>query len=68
MQRILQANDSFHAANADYLHLLKRLAEVVVGQSGFQDWITAKGVTARCESRRAQRCDSAEKDRRTRPG
>jgi hypothetical protein len=42
-----QANDTLHAANADYLHLLKRLVEVVVGQAGFQDWITAKGVNER---------------------
>lgn len=41
------ANDSLHAANADYLHLLKRLTEVVLGQSGFQDWITAKGMNQR---------------------
>lgn len=41
------ANDSLHAANADYLHLLKRLMEVVLGQSGFQDWITAKSVNQR---------------------
>jgi hypothetical protein len=41
------ANDSFHAASADYLHLLKRLMEVLLGQSGFQDWITAKGVNQR---------------------
>src|SRR6185312_16059524 len=38
------ANDSFHEANADYVHMLKRLAGVVMGQSGFQDWITAIGV------------------------
>jgi predicted acylesterase/phospholipase RssA len=41
------ANDSFHAANADYLHLFQRLIEVVMGQSGFEDWITAKGVNER---------------------
>ena len=41
------ANDNFHAANADYLHLLARLIMVVMGQSGFHDWITAKGVNER---------------------
>jgi hypothetical protein len=41
------ANDSFHAANADYLHLFQRLIALVMGQSGFQDWITAKGVNER---------------------
>jgi len=42
-----EANDSFHAANADYIHLVRRLIETVVGQSGFRDWITAKGVNQR---------------------
>ncbi len=42
-----QANDSFHEANADYVHLIKKLIEVVMGQSGFQDWITAQGVNKR---------------------
>ncbi len=40
-------NDTFHADNADYFHLLLRLISVAVGQSGFQDWITAKGVNDR---------------------
>ncbi len=39
-----QTNDSFHSANADYFHLFARLLGVTTGQSGFQDWITAKGV------------------------
>jgi hypothetical protein len=43
------ANDSFHAANADYLHLIQRLIDVVMGQSGFEDWITAQGVNHRVE-------------------
>ena len=42
-----EANDTFHAANADYLHLFQRLLDVVIGQSGFQDWITAKGMNRR---------------------
>ncbi len=42
-----EANDSFHAANASYLHLIQRLIEVVMGQAGFEDWITAKGVNQR---------------------
>jgi Patatin-like phospholipase len=41
------ANDTFHAANAEYLRLAQRLMDVVIGQSGFQDWITAKGVNER---------------------
>ncbi len=44
-----QVNDSFHAANADYLHLSQRLLDVVMGRSGFEDWITAKGVNQRVE-------------------
>lgn len=39
-----QTTDGFHSDNADYFHLLSRLAGVATGQSGFQDWITAKGV------------------------
>jgi|ERR1022692_2243467 hypothetical protein len=41
------ANDTFRAANADYLQLFRRLIDLVVGQAGFQDWITAKGVNQR---------------------
>ena len=37
-------NDTFHADNADYFHLVLRLISVAVGQSGFQDWITARDV------------------------
>jgi len=39
-------NDFLHAGNADYFHLILRLISVAVGQSGFQDWITAKGINA----------------------
>ena len=42
-----QANDTFHANSADYLHLIQRLIDAVMGQSGFQDWITAKGTNDR---------------------
>jgi hypothetical protein len=42
-----QTTDSFHANSADFLHLLQRLIDVVMGQSGFQDWITAKGFNDR---------------------
>jgi hypothetical protein len=42
-----EANDNFHAANADYVHMIKRLLGVVMGQSGFQDWIAALGVNKR---------------------
>jgi hypothetical protein len=41
------ANDNFHAANADYFHLLQRLTSVVIGQSEFQDWITAEDLNKR---------------------
>jgi hypothetical protein len=36
------ANDNFHADNADYVQLLRRLVAVVLGQSSFHDWITAE--------------------------
>lgn len=42
-----ESNDDFHAANADYVRMIKRLISVVMGQSGFQDWITALGVNKR---------------------
>lgn len=42
-----QATDSFHANSADFLHLFQRLIGVMMGQSGFQDWITAKGFNDR---------------------
>jgi hypothetical protein len=41
------ADDGFHEDNADYVHLIKRLLSVVLGQAGFQDWITAQGVNKR---------------------
>ncbi len=41
------ADDSFHVGNADYLRMVKKLLGVVMGQSGFQDWITASGVNQR---------------------
>jgi Patatin-like phospholipase len=41
------ADDGFHEGNADYVHLIKRLLGVVMGQSGFQDWITAQGINRR---------------------
>ena len=39
-------NDSLHAGNADCFHLILRLISVAVGQSGFEDWITAKGINS----------------------
>jgi len=41
------AIDTFHAANADHFHLLRRLISVTIGQSGFQDWITAEEINQR---------------------
>ncbi len=35
------ADSSFREDNADYFHMLKRLAKVLLGQSEFQDWVTA---------------------------
>lgn len=44
-----EANDSFHAASADYLRLLERLIGVIMGQAGFEDWVTAGEVNQRIE-------------------
>jgi predicted acylesterase/phospholipase RssA len=35
------ADQTFREENADYFHMMKRLAKVLLGQSEFQDWITA---------------------------
>jgi predicted acylesterase/phospholipase RssA len=35
------ADSTFREENADYFHMMKRLAKVLLGQSEFQDWITA---------------------------
>jgi predicted acylesterase/phospholipase RssA len=35
------ADWNFREENADYFHMMKRLAKVLLGQSEFQDWITA---------------------------
>jgi hypothetical protein len=35
------ADGTFREENADYFHMMKRLAQVLLGQSEFQDWITA---------------------------
>jgi hypothetical protein len=35
------ADSTFHEVDADYFHMMKRLAKVLLGQSEFQDWITA---------------------------
>jgi len=35
------ADSSFREVNTDYFHMMKRLAKVLLGQSEFQDWITA---------------------------
>jgi Patatin-like phospholipase len=37
-------NKNVRAANANYLHVFQWLLEIVTGQAGFQDWISAKGV------------------------
>ena len=41
MGRTSSADSSFREVNADYFHMMKRLAKVLLGQSEFQDWITA---------------------------
>jgi len=63
------ANDAFHQANANYLRLIQRLLDVVMGQAGFQDWITTQGVNKRValldKSRRAREGHREWSDRRT---
>ncbi len=39
----------FGAANANYKALLPRLAESVMGQAEFQDWVTAEGVNEKLQ-------------------
>ena len=39
--RTSSADSSFCEATADYFQMMKRLAKVLLGQSEFQDWITA---------------------------
>src|SRR5260370_10391090 len=38
------ADSAFREENADYFHMMKRMAEVMLGRSEFQDWITAVGT------------------------
>ena len=39
--------DNFCERDADYAHMLARLVKVVIGQSGFRDWITAQQINER---------------------
>jgi hypothetical protein len=43
------SNDGFTADNADYVQMIARLVKVVMGQAGFQDWITAQAMNERIE-------------------
>ncbi len=36
-----RADSHFREVDADYFHMMKRLSKVLLGQSEFQDWITA---------------------------
>ncbi len=40
-------NRTISAGEANYLRVFQRLLQVVIGQSGFQDWIAARGVNER---------------------
>ncbi len=42
-----QANTTFRQADASYFKLIERLLGVVIGQSGFHDWITAEDMNRR---------------------
>lgn len=41
------ADDQFSAAGASYLRMAQRLIFVILGQAGFQDWITARAMNER---------------------
>lgn len=44
-----KANDNFHENSADYMHMLKRLVTIIMGQSGFHDWIMAEDVNKKIQ-------------------
>ena len=62
------ADSSFREVNADYLHMMKRLAKVFLGQSEFEDWITAVAVNEQIALLDARAVELAEKIRSGRLG
>ena len=56
---------AFGAANATYKAVLQRIIFSIIGQAGFQDWITAEGVNQKIEflNRRASALKSLFRDK-----
>ena len=55
------ADATFCEENADYFHMMKRLAKVLLGQSEFQDWITAVEMNEQIALMDARASELAEK-------
>ncbi len=55
------ADSSFREVNADYFHMLRRLAKVLLGQSEFQDWIAAVEMNEQIALLDARAAEIAEK-------
>ncbi|MGH9598098.1 MAG: patatin-like phospholipase family protein [Edaphobacter sp.] len=59
--RTSSADSSFCEENADYFHMMKRLAKVLLGQSEFQDWITSVAMNEQIALMDARANELAEK-------
>jgi Patatin-like phospholipase len=59
--RTSSADSSFCEVNADYFQMMKRWAKVVLGQSEFQDWITAVEMNEQIALMDARASELAEK-------
>jgi predicted acylesterase/phospholipase RssA len=59
--RTSSADSSFCEENADYFHMMKRLAKVLLAQSEFQDWITSVEMNEQIALMDARASELAEK-------
>lgn len=55
------ADSSFCEVNADYFHMMKRMAKVLLGQSEFQDWVSAVEMNEQIALLDARAAEIAEK-------
>ncbi|HEU5339740.1 patatin-like phospholipase family protein [Edaphobacter sp.] len=55
------ADSSFREVNADYFHIMRRLARVLLGQSEFQDWVAAVEMNKEIALLDARAAEVAEK-------
>ena len=55
------ADSSFREVSADYFHMMRRLAKVLLGQSEFQDWIAAVSMNEEIALLDARAAEIAEK-------